>query len=174
MVKKISITFLGILLIGFIIPQSFRMPVIGANIGDYNQNTYWYSPWGSSGTHKGVDIFTKKEGVGVVATTSGLVLATGSISKGGNFVLILGPKWRLHYYAHLQSIATHRLDWVKSGNRIGTVGTTGNAIGKQPHIHYSILTLIPYIWRIDKSPHGWKKMLYLNPIPFLNDSLNEG
>ncbi|HEB59025.1 MAG TPA: M23 family peptidase, partial [Gammaproteobacteria bacterium] len=29
--------------------------------------------------------------------------------------------------------------------------------------HYSILTLIPYPWRWDASPQGWKKMFYLDP-----------
>ena len=28
-------------------------------------------------------------------------------------------------------------------------------------------TLIPYPWRIDKSPLGWQKVFYLNPIDYL-------
>lgn len=44
---------------------------------------------------------------------------------------------------------------------------TGNAKGKPPHLHYSIITLFPYLWRVDRSEQGWKKMFYLNPIAYL-------
>jgi hypothetical protein len=30
--------------------------------------------------------------------------------------------------------------------------------------------MIPYFWRIDKSKQGWKKMIFLNPIEYLNES----
>ncbi|RNC85842.1 MAG: M23 family metallopeptidase [Balneola sp.] len=158
-----------ILLIGLLIPQTFVMPVYQATKSDYNQDSFWYYPWSGSGAHKGVDIFTNKKGVEVVSATHGLVIGRGHLSKGGNFVLILGPKWRIHYYAHLQSSSVSFLEFVSPNKIIGIVGNSGNAAGKQPHIHYSIMTLIPYIWRIDSSPQGWKKMFYLNPITFLND-----
>jgi len=50
---------------------------------------------------------------------------------------------------------------------IGTVGATGNAKGKSPHLHYSMTTIVPYPWRIDFAKQGWKKMFYLNPIDYL-------
>ena len=50
---------------------------------------------------------------------------------------------------------------------IGTVGNTGNAINTPAHLHYAIVTIIPYPWRIDGSKQGWRKMFYLNPIDFL-------
>lgn len=143
------------------------MPVFGASSADYNQETFWFHPWGSSGTHKGVDIFAD-EGTELLSSTHGFVLARGTISKGGNFVLILGPKWRLHYYAHLNSISVPLFKRVHPKSIIGEVGNTGNAQGKEPHVHYSIFTLVPYLWNIDTSPQGWEKMFYLNPIPFLN------
>lgn len=88
---------------------------------------------------------------------------------GGNIVVILGPKWRLHYYAHLEEVKTTSLTFVNNNSEIGTVGTSGNAAGKAPHLHYSIFTLIPYVWKIDSEKLGWKKMFYLNPIDYLEE-----
>ena len=144
------------------------MPVKGATKSDYNSKSFWFFPWGKSVTHKGVDIFSKK-GTEINSSTSGLVLYSGEISIGGKFVIILGPKWRLHYYAHLNQLKTSSLAFVYKKSTIGTVGTTGNAAGKPPHLHYSILTIIPYVWRIDSDNQGWKKMFYLNPIEYLKN-----
>ena len=167
--KKGKLFALGIFLVltvGFIIPQDLTNPVENANKKSYNGKSFQYYPWGKSGTHKGVDIFAK-EGTNVNSSTGGLVIFRGEIKMGGKVVLILGPKWRLHYYAHLKDIDTRMLSWASNGERIGTVGTTGNAKGKPPHLHYSIATLIPYPWRIEFGKQGWKKMFYLNPIAYL-------
>lgn len=166
--KKLYIGFLIVLLIGFLIPQHLKMPVKGATKTDYNSKSFWYYPWGKSVTHKGVDIFAKK-GTDINASTIGLVLYAGKIDRGGNVALILGPKWRLHYYAHIDELKTAALSFVTKKSIIGTVGTSGNANGKSPHLHYSIVTTIPYIWRIDADRQGWKKMFYLNPIEYLED-----
>lgn len=163
--KKVLLGLLGILCIGLLIPQDLKMPVKGASASDYNSKSFWYYPWGESVTHKGVDIFAKK-GTIINPATAGLVLFSGEISMGGKVVLILGPKWRLHYYAHLDALNTHSLTFVTKKMRIGSVGSSGNAIGKAPHLHYSILTIIPYVWKIDSDRQGWKKMFYLNPIAY--------
>ncbi|WP_375581420.1 M23 family metallopeptidase [Marivirga tractuosa] len=141
------------------------MPVEGATSRDYNKNSFWYYPWGKSGTHKGVDIFAKK-GTTLNSSTSGLILYEGEIEMGGKVIIILGPKWRIHYYAHLDEIKSS-VGWINKNKIIGTVGDSGNAKGKQPHLHYSIVTLIPYFWRIDSEQQGWKKMFFLNPITYL-------
>lgn len=131
-----------ILVIGFLIPQDLKMPVKGATKADYNANSFWYYPRGKSVTHKCVDIFAAT-GTEATSATSGVVLYAGKISMGGNFVVVLGPKWRLHYYAHLDELKTTSLSFVGNQSVIGTVGTTGNAAGKSPHLHYSIVTAIP-------------------------------
>ncbi|RLK00157.1 M23 family metallopeptidase [Tenacibaculum ascidiaceicola] len=167
-IKKKLLILLIILLTGFLIPQNFKKPVNGATKSDYNPKSFWYYPWGKSVTHKGVDIFAKKN-TKITSSTYGLVLFSGKISMGGNIVVILGPKWRLHYYAHLEEVKTTSLTFVNNNSVIGTVGTSGNAAGKAPHLHYSIFTLIPYVWKIDSDKQGWKKMFYLNPIDYLED-----
>jgi murein DD-endopeptidase MepM/ murein hydrolase activator NlpD len=164
--KIIGWFFLTIVGIGFLYPQNFSMPVEGATKTSYSQKSFWFYPWGKSGTHKGVDIFAK-QGTQVRSSTSGIVLYTGQLRLGGNVVIVLGPKWRIHYYAHLDKIETASYALISNGEQIGSVGTSGNAAGKPAHLHYSINTLIPYVWRIDEDPQGWKKMFYLNPIDYL-------
>jgi len=166
--KSLLIISLVILLIGFLIPQDLKMPVQGATQSDYNAQSFWFYPWGKSVTHKGVDIFAKK-GTTVKSSTMGIVLYSGEIGIGGKSILVLGPKWRIHYYAHLNELNTSSLSFVTKNSMIGTVGTSGNAAGKSPHLHYSIATIIPYVWRIDKSRQGWKKMFYLNPIEYIEE-----
>lgn len=164
--KKIILFISAIILLGLILPQKFSMPVDGATKTSYNAKSFWYYPWGKSGTHKGVDIFAK-EGTNITSAISGLVIYTGKMGMGGNVVVVLGPKWRIHYYAHLKEIKTAAFSWASRDELIGTVGTSGNAKGKAPHLHYSIVTLLPYFWQIDSDHQGWKKMFYLNPIDYL-------
>ncbi len=168
--KYILFFCLRIFLFPFLIPQKMKMPVYKADKNSYNQKSFWFYPWGRSGVHKGVDIFAK-EGTTIFSSTIGLVLFTGSIEMGGNVVVILGPKWRIHYYAHLKNIYTKPFRFVNSSIKIGTVGNSGNAMGKPPHLHYTILTLIPYIWLIDSGIYGLEKMFFLNPILYLNEYL---
>jgi peptidoglycan LD-endopeptidase LytH len=167
--KLIGLGLSIVLALGLIIPQDFENPVDNADKNSYNAKSFWFYPWGKSGTHKGVDIFAK-DGTTVKSSTGGLVVFAEEIKLGGKVVLILGPKWRLHYYAHLKDIDTGVISWSSKGEKIGTVGTTGNAAGKPPHLHYSIMTLIPYPWRIDGDNQGWKKMFYLNPTDYLQRS----
>ncbi|MBO5816503.1 MAG: M23 family metallopeptidase [Paludibacteraceae bacterium] len=165
LIWKILLGILGIILIGLLIPQNLKMPVQGANSSSYNHNTFWHEGW-SAGVHRGVDVFTQK-GTPIHSATIGIVLATGDGKKSGKCILILGPKWRLHYYAHLDQITTSPFALVGHNTPIGTVGKTGNAANTPPHLHYSIFTPIPYPWRMDQSPHGYQKMFYLNPIDYL-------
>lgn len=165
--KKILITLLGIIALGFaMLLQPFRNPVEGASVSDYNQQSYWYYPWGTSVTHKGVDIFKKKGTPIRTAYPCELVLYAGHMpGKGGNVVITLAPGWRLHYYAHLDKVTTHPF---AIGGRIGTVGNSGNAANTPSHLHFGCCTIYPRLWDIDDSPHGFYKCLYLNPIPQLN------
>ena len=167
--KIFMLCVLIIVLIGYLVPENFIMPVSGAGRSSYNPESFWYYPWGKSVTHKGVDIFSK-EGTPVVSATSGIVVFTGNIGMGGNVILVLGPKWRLHYYAHLRNIEAKRFSLVSANEIIGAVGTTGNAAGKPAHLHYALGTIIPYLWRIDRGPHGLMKMIYLDPTTKLNNA----
>ncbi|MBC7756888.1 MAG: M23 family metallopeptidase [Bdellovibrio sp.] len=156
-----------ILALGLCIPQRRVIPVQNATAKDWNVNSFWFAPWGKSGVHKGIDIFAKK-GTPVLASTSGLVLFTGNIAMGGNVIAVLGPKWRIYYYAHLQNIYTKSGGMANKGDVIGSVGDSGNAKGKPPHLHYSVLSLVPYPWQFSTGTQGWKKMFFINPSEAFN------
>lgn len=147
-------------------PERPRIPVAGATATDWNHATFWHEPWGRSGVHKGIDIFAPK-GTLVLAPTFGVVLFSGEIALGGKVVFALGPGWRLHYFAHLDETATWPGQPIATGSSLGRVGDSGNALGRPPHLHYSIMTLLPRPWRADGATQGWKKMFYLDPTEYL-------
>jgi murein DD-endopeptidase MepM/ murein hydrolase activator NlpD len=165
----------ALILLVFLIPMTFGrktlIPVAGATFKSWNEKTFWYEPWGISGVHKGIDIFADK-GVVAQAPVSGLTVFAGEIALGGKVILILGGSWRLHYLAHLERIDVSFLQPVIQGRQVGLVGDTGNAKGKPPHVHYSIVTLVPYPHLFDQSTQGWKKIVYLNPDEILRASLD--
>jgi murein DD-endopeptidase MepM/ murein hydrolase activator NlpD len=165
--SRVFLIVAAVLALGWqVAPERPRIPVQGATRTDWNPASFWHSPWGRSGVHKGIDIFSPL-GTAVVAPTYGIVVFTGEIALGGKVVFILGPGWRLHYFAHLDTIAVFPGRSVASGTVLGRIGETGNARGRPPHLHYSILALTPRVWRADGSPQGWKKMFYLDPGAYL-------
>lgn len=97
------------------------------------------APRGSSRTHAGVDIFASR-GTPVRSTTPGIVISIREGGLGGKQVWILGPGRERHYYAHLDGWAQGLREGqtVAPGALLGHVGTTGNARGTPPHLHYAI------------------------------------
>jgi len=167
--RKYTLLPLLIIVIGFFLPQKIIIPVSGATTKDWDDNSFWAYPWGTSVTHKGIDIF-KAQGTDVISATHGIVVYTHDGGKGGKTVMILGPKWRFHYYAHLDQNDAFPFQPVKPGTKLGTVGTTGNAVGKPPHLHYAITTPFPYWWLRDPDAiQGNRKMFYLDPDTWLRD-----
>ncbi|EDN65881.1 Peptidase M23B [Beggiatoa sp. PS] len=164
--KILGLFLMMIFILGYLLPESLTIPVQGASEKDWNHQTFWYEPWGRAGVHKGIDIFAYA-GRPVISATNGIILFKGKFSLGGNIIVILGPKWRIHYYAHLQEISTQAGKMILSGQEVGKVGNTGNAKGKPAHLHYSIVSLVPLVWRWDNSTQGWKKMFFLNPTKIL-------
>jgi peptidoglycan LD-endopeptidase LytH len=166
--RTLLIGSVAILAIGFISPEGpFQIPVMGASAKDWNPASFWYHPWGRSGVHKGIDIFAEA-GTPVVAATRGWVVYSGSLEMGGNVVLVLGAKWRFCYYAHLKAAVATNYQWLDRGDPVGTVGSTGNAAGKPPHLHFAISHLFPMLDQYDpRLPQAWKKMFYSDPNLFL-------
>lgn len=140
-------------------PSGIQNPVEGCGRSSYNPRSFWH-PWGDH-NHRGVDIFAPKGTVVHPAIGGIVVAAMHTKGAGGNIVLVLGSKMRLHYYAHMSEIDTHFGAIVTQKSVIGKVGDTGNAAGKPPHLHYSIPTVVPQgDWRWDPG----MKLFFVNPI----------
>lgn len=166
----------AILVAGYLIPERKAMPC--CTPADYNHQSFWYWPWsrGENGhPHTGIDIFGRV-GTPVVSQTGGLVIyAKNMPGKAGNSVFVLGPKWRIHEYLHLNTIDCTVMDYVQPGELIGTLGKSGNAASTPAHVHYGIITPVPYVWRAFESAgtcnppkrFNWRLMFWLDPAEHL-------
>ena len=94
----------------------------------------WGQPRAGGRRHLGVDVFAAK-GTPVVASVGGaLTHSTGSLA--GNAYYLKGDDGNTYYGAHLDTVAPPGR--VERGAVVGTVGSTGNAKGTTPHLHFEI------------------------------------
>jgi len=101
----------------------------------------WHAPRGTDRFHEGQDIFAPK-GTPIFSATSGYVYKIGENNLGGQTVSVIGAGGRVYYYAHLDSYAPGLAegDPVNAKSLLGYVGTTGNAQGTPPHLHFGVYT----------------------------------
>jgi len=114
----------------------------------------WGAPRGVGRHHEGQDIFAAK-GTPILSATNGFIYKIGENNLGGQTVSVIGSGGRIYYYAHLDSYAKGIAvgDRVSKRTVLGYVGTTGNAQGTPPHLHFGIYT--------------WTGAI--NPLPLLTD-----
>jgi murein DD-endopeptidase MepM/ murein hydrolase activator NlpD len=118
-------------------PTHLQMPVQGVSRRAV-ANTWGAARDAGVRTHQGLDIFARR-GTPVISPIEGIVLGVGQDRLGGNVVRVLGPGRQVHYFAHLDAFSGVKpRDWVTPGAILGYVGTTGNARGTPPHLHYGI------------------------------------
>lgn len=97
---------------------------------------------GGRRTHAGLDIAGRLNASPVVASRGGRIIHIGPRGAYGNMVTIDHGNGITSRYGHLQMGSinaagiTRRGHWVVQGQRIGTVGNTGNARGAVPHVHF--------------------------------------
>jgi murein DD-endopeptidase MepM/ murein hydrolase activator NlpD len=117
-------------------PKSVLVPVRGIRRSDLRDT--WRAPRSGGRSHRGIDIFAPR-GREIVSATRGMVVTVGENALGGRIVRVLGPGGYWHYYAHLERFAEVRPGQVISaGEVLGYVGTSGNARGTPPHLHYGV------------------------------------
>ncbi|NLY76002.1 MAG: M23 family metallopeptidase [Firmicutes bacterium] len=86
--------------------------------------------------HEGLDI-AANHGNGVYAYTDGKVVEAGWNGGYGNCILIDHGNGLKTRYAHLSRLYVQVGQRVKTGQRIGAVGSTGNSTG--PHLHFEVI-----------------------------------
>ena len=95
----------------------------------------WGAPRPGGRRHAGTDLFAKR-GTPVVANVNGsLRQSRGSLAGLG--YSLAGDDGHSYYGAHLHSLAA-RSGRISRGQLIGTVGSTGNARGTTPHLHFEL------------------------------------
>jgi murein DD-endopeptidase MepM/ murein hydrolase activator NlpD len=116
----------------------------------------WGAPRSGGRSHEGQDIFAPK-GTKILSATNGYVYRIGENNLGGQTVSVISSGGRIYYYAHLDEYAPglNVGDPVTTRTVLGFVGTTGNARGTPPHLHFGVYTF------------GFGNAI--NPLPLITD-----
>jgi peptidoglycan LD-endopeptidase LytH len=88
--------------------------------------------------HHGIDVFARR-GTPVIAATDGVVGGAEENALGGIVVWLRDrARGQSLYYAHLDERRVAGGQTVRAGDTLGTVGTSGNARGSSPHLHFGV------------------------------------
>ena len=107
-------------------------------INGWITSNYGYRPSPFTGQrqfHSGLDIGSPM-GTPIKAGMSGRVTATGYDSVSGNYVVLTHHSGYRTLYAHMSVIRVKTGAYVRTGDRIGDVGSTGLSTG--PHLHFTV------------------------------------
>ena len=145
-------------------PSGLAIPVAGMTPADL-VDTYTQSRAGGVRVHNAIDIMAP-EGTPVIAAAEGTVEKLYySRGGGGITVYVRSPDRRwIHYYAHLQEYAPGLREGqrVSRGDRLGSVGATGNAGAAGPHLHFAVHRM--------EEGDPWYEGTPVNPYPLLAGS----
>ena len=85
--------------------------------------------------HEGID-YVAVEGTDIMAAADGVVYETGYSAKYGNYVVLGHINGEMTYYCCCQEVTVKKEDQVKRGDKIATVGSSGQSTG--PHLHFAL------------------------------------
>ena len=141
--------------------SELMIPVLNVR-PDELSDTYTDSRAGGTRLHEAIDIMAPK-GTTIVAAAPGEVEKLFQSDAGGLTIYIRSADGRtIHYYAHLDEYAKGLTEGqkVRRGQRIGTVGSSGNASADAPHLHFAIL-------QTTEDAAWWEPANAVNPYPLL-------
>lgn len=143
------------------VPQiaPLRLPVEGARIAELKDN--FIETRGGTRQHEAIDILAPR-GTPVVAAIDGTVAKLFTSQQGGLTVYEFDREGAYcYYYAHLDRYASGLAEGMalRRGDRIGEVGTSGNAPRDTPHLHFAVFRLGP--------EKKWWQGDAINPYPLL-------
>jgi murein DD-endopeptidase MepM/ murein hydrolase activator NlpD len=115
--------------------------------------------------HHGDDIFGQV-GQPLLAVADGTVFSVGWNDIGGNRLWLRDRKGNQFYYAHLSAFSTAARNGahVKAGTVLGFLGSTGDAEGTPPHLHFEIhpvsLLFLGYDGAVNPTAYldAWKRL----------------
>ncbi len=142
-------------------PAGLAVPVAGIR-PEQLVDTYTQARAGGSRVHDAIDIMAPN-GTPVVAAAPGTVEKL-FFSKGGGgitaYIRSDDNRW-VYYYAHLDEYAPglNEGEKIRRGQRIGSVGSTGNANAAGPHLHFAIHRMA--------AGEKWYQGRAVNPYPLL-------
>ncbi|MEL7219025.1 MAG: M23 family metallopeptidase, partial [Pseudomonadota bacterium] len=141
---------------------ALRIPVMNVRASDLSDTFMEQRDDEGGRLHEALDIMAP-QGTSVVAAGPGVVAKLHRSAAGGNSVYIRSQdKQTIHFYAHLNEYAEGLREGqiVRQGQRLGTVGSTGNASPETPHLHFAIL-------RTTADAEWWEPANAVNPYPLL-------
>ena len=137
------------------------IPVLDVSAAELT-DTYSEARGDGGQPHEAIDIMAPA-GTPIVAAGPGTIERLFLSKAGGNAIYLRSrDRQTLHYYAHLQDYAPGLQEGqqVRRGQRLGTVGVTGNADPAAPHLHFAILRTTP-------DAEWWEPARAVNPFPRL-------
>ena len=97
----------------------------------------WGAARSGGRSHQGVDVFAPY-GSPVYAVEDGVITRASSNRLGGLAIYLRGDSGKRYYYAHQSRNSVSSGQRVRVGQVIGAVGTSGNAQGTPPHVHFEV------------------------------------
>lgn len=95
----------------------------------------WGFPRSGGRTHQGVDMFAAY-GTPLYAVADGVIYRVYNNALGGLAINLIDNDGNMYYYAHMSSASVKTGQKIGMGQVIGAVGTSGNAAGTPPHVHW--------------------------------------
>lgn len=143
----------------YLVARNLLIPVEGIQPSQL-RDTYT-APRSGGRKHNANDIMAPRN-TPVLATASGTIHKLHTSKNGGISIYqkdANGPY--IYYYAHLTRYAENLKEGqkVERGQVIGYVGTTGNARGRHPHLHFGITKVLDM--------RMWYRGTPINPYPLL-------
>lgn len=117
---------------------------------------------GGSRLHEALDIMAPA-GTSVVAAAPGTIERLFQSDAGGNTIYVRSEdRETIYYYAHLDEYAPglNEGQQIRRGQRLGSVGSSGNADPEAPHLHFEVMRTTP-------TAEWWEPSTSVNPYPLL-------
>ena len=95
----------------------------------------WHFPRPGGRLHEGVDMFAPY-GTPLYAAADGVIYRVYNNTIGGLSINLIDAAGNMYFYTHLSSASVESGQSVRVGEVIGAVGTSGNAAGTPPHLHW--------------------------------------